>query len=125
MAADWIYFSWCFFQSGKNLASLVCASAPSAPNPSSSSAAEDDDEESTPKTAVEAVLFSTSETNQLITGTLEGTVTVWDISTHVSWAVVILSSSTRLPSDGELIGSKSVHFYVRVYSTPLLGTLIK
>ena len=71
-------------QAGKNLTSLVCATAPSSasnePGPSSA----DGDEESAPKTAVEAVLFSASEANQLITGTLEGTVTVWDISTHVS-----------------------------------------
>ena len=36
------------------------------------------------KTAVEAVLFSPADQNQLITGTLEGCITIWDVSTNVS-----------------------------------------
>jgi WD40 repeat protein len=58
---------------------LVCATGPAA---AASSSADDEDAEA--KSAVEAVLFSPADPNQLITGTLEGAITVWDVSTHVS-----------------------------------------
>jgi hypothetical protein len=66
------------------------------------SSADTEDEESTPKTAVEAVLFSPSDANQLITGTLEGSVTIWDIPTHVSiFLVSMLGKASFSITHGE------------------------
>jgi hypothetical protein len=65
------------------LYSFVCASPPSASTSSAAATDDSDEVESTSRSAVEAVLFSPADPNQLITGTLEGVVTTWDISTHV------------------------------------------
>lgn len=74
---------------GKSLSTFVCATGPSPAAASSSSEKpstedENDEVESSTKTAVEAILFSPADGNQLITGTLEGVVTIWDVSTRVS-----------------------------------------
>ena len=59
----------------KSIGNLVCAS-PSSKN---------NDESDIPNTTtVEAVLFSNADQNIIITGTLSGIVTIWDVSTHVS-----------------------------------------
>jgi hypothetical protein len=84
-----------YFQAGKSLSTFVCATGPSPAAESSSSekpSTEDDNDEveSSTKTAVEAILFSPADGNQLITGTLEGVVTIWDVSTRVigkTWIV--------------------------------------
>ena len=62
-------------QTGKAIASLACPLVGSREAHSSN----------TPKTTtVEAVLFSKLDQNLIITGTLDGIVTTWDVSTHVS-----------------------------------------
>ena len=91
------------FQAGKSLSTFVCATGPSSAAASSSSektpTEEGDDEvESSTKTAVEAILFSPADGNQLITGTLEGVITIWDVSTRV--IIKAKSRSAQLNSHG-------------------------
>jgi hypothetical protein len=84
VSSSTIYIFFSLFQAGKSLYSFVCASPPSASTSSAAATDDSDEVESTSRSAVEAVLFSPADPNQLITGTLEGVVTTWDISTHVS-----------------------------------------
>eukprot|EP00095_Tigriopus_kingsejongensis_P003273 maker-scaffold675_size187964-snap-gene-0.28 protein:Tk03273 transcript:maker-scaffold675_size187964-snap-gene-0.28-mRNA-1 annotation:"hypothetical protein DAPPUDRAFT_187565" len=59
-------------QSGKNIGTFKCGSK------------DEDSEEVDSKSTVEATLFSKPEMNLLITGTLEGTINIWDLASHVS-----------------------------------------
>merc|ERR1719511_25195 len=59
---------------GKTIGNLLCESSNT-----------QDSESDTPSTTtVEDILFSSCDHNVLITGTLNGKVTIWDVSTHVS-----------------------------------------
>ncbi len=69
-------------QSGKSIATFQC-SKKDAPEAGTSAAKEEEEEEPTTAKGVEAVLFSQPEQNQLITGTLDGSLCVWDISSQV------------------------------------------
>ncbi len=62
-------------QSGKSIASFQCSKKPSAQ--------ETEDDEEPASRGVESVLFSQPAQNQLVTGTLDGTLNVWDISSQV------------------------------------------
>lgn len=64
-------------QSGKNVASFAHGKAASA-------SSSDADPDEVGKSTVEAVLLSPPDQNILITGTLEGTVSIWDIASQVS-----------------------------------------
>ena len=57
-------------QNGKNLGGFLC-----------SKRSEGDDDSFS--NAVESILFSAPELNTLVVATLDGTVSVWDVSTHV------------------------------------------
>ena len=62
-------------QTSKPIGNLVCAAL-------NSGKTEESDMPNT--TTVEAVLFSNADQNTIITGTLSGIVTIWDVSTQVS-----------------------------------------
>jgi WD40 repeat protein len=63
-------------QSGKSIVSLKCCRR-------GETESSDDNPEETNTSGIESVLFSSPEINQLLTGTLDGTLTVWDLSTQV------------------------------------------
>jgi len=74
---------------GKNIAAFDCRGSKEREQ------AEDSAEDST--STVEALLFSPAEQNLLITGSLEGLISVWDLSSQVSRASVRVGSGiTRL-----------------------------
>ena len=62
-------------QTSKPIGTLVCAA---------SNSRETEESDMPNKTTVEAVLFSNLDQNTIITGTLSGIVTIWDVSTQVS-----------------------------------------
>ena len=59
---------------GKTIGNLLCGG----------SNTQDSDSDTPSTTTVEDILFSSCDHNVLITGTLNGKVTIWDVSTHVS-----------------------------------------
>ena len=59
---------------GKTIGNLLCGSSNS----------QDADSDKSIKTTVEAILFSNGDHNLVVTGTLSGKVTIWDVSTQVS-----------------------------------------
>merc|ERR1719400_321553 len=59
---------------GKTIGNLLCGSSTS----------QDADSDQPIKTTVEAILFSNGDHNLVVTGTLSGKVTIWDVSTQVS-----------------------------------------
>ncbi|TRY61942.1 hypothetical protein TCAL_03720 [Tigriopus californicus] len=62
-------------QSGKSIGTFMCGTHSNDP---------DGDEEIDSKSTVESILFSKPEMNLMLTGTLEGTVNVWDLASQVS-----------------------------------------
>lgn len=64
-------------QSGKNIGTFMCGTR-------SSERDGGDDEDVDSKSTVESILFSKPEMNLMLTGTLEGTVNIWDLASQVS-----------------------------------------
>ena len=92
-------------QSGKTIGTFTCISGKSSGASAASTSAETPDVEGDPteqgvdsNSTVEAVIFTKPETNYLITGSLEGVLNIWDLSTQV-----IIAFSRKQLSQSQVI----------------------